>query len=341
MATITLTLQNVNGDPFTSGGNINITTGTTAGAVFNESGLPLLSTVSAGDTVELGGLTYNYAYLGSHLVRGDPLQPAAYIRIVGPLPAGSTLTIGATYAIDLTGLPGDPDYPNLQNGNTRGNVASLDTTTPTTFPGVICFAEGTRILTPIGEVCVEDLVEGELVLTKDDGAQPIHWVGKTELSLPGSDEKDKPVLIKANAIKPGKPMRDLVVSPLHKLLLDDVEDFLACGASEVLVPAKGIVGFPGVRKMAGKRSVTYYHVMLERHSILFADGLETESFYPGRTALSLLTAEQRSQINNLTPKLLDDPESSYGPTARYCLSYRDTIALVENIKAREKVAEVA
>ena len=77
MTTITLTLQNVNGDPETSGGNINITTGTTTGAVFNElSGSVSLSTVLLNDNVTIGGFTYSYDYLGSGDVRSDVNQSA-------------------------------------------------------------------------------------------------------------------------------------------------------------------------------------------------------------------------------------------------------------------------
>lgn len=80
MTTITLTLQNVNGDPSVDGGNINITTGTTVDAVFNEqSGSVSLSTVSSNDSVTIDGFTYTYEYLGSGDVRGDESQPAAGI----------------------------------------------------------------------------------------------------------------------------------------------------------------------------------------------------------------------------------------------------------------------
>ena len=92
MTTVTITMQNVNGDPATSGGNINITTGTTEGGLFDESGAVSLSSVESGDTLEIGGFVYKYEYLGSHLVRGDPNQPAAYIRIVEPLPPGAPLS---------------------------------------------------------------------------------------------------------------------------------------------------------------------------------------------------------------------------------------------------------
>ena len=70
MPTISLTLQNVNGDPLTSGGSINITTGTTIGAVFNESsGSVSLNTVLANDSVTIAGFTYSYVSLPRNRAR--------------------------------------------------------------------------------------------------------------------------------------------------------------------------------------------------------------------------------------------------------------------------------
>ncbi|UWQ16016.1 Hint domain-containing protein (plasmid) [Aliiroseovarius sp. M344] len=306
------TLQTVNGDPFVDGGNINITTGTVSGAVFNEFDIVTLSDVAAGDTITIGGLVYTYDYLGSHDVRGDPLQPAAYIRITS-VPTGGTLSIGDTFALDLTGLPGDPDYPNLQNGNTKGSVAELDTTTEVKFPGVICFAAGTMLLTPNGEVAIEDLHRGDLVETADAGAQPVLWIGRTKIEFDAKNEDQKPILIASHSLGTDKPIRDLVLSPQHKILLDGTD------GQGVLAPAKGLSKQRGVRRMQGRTKVEYFHVLLPAHSIIFADGLATESFYPGETALKMLSAQQRAAVEAAVPFLKKD-FGSYGPQARASLT---------------------
>lgn len=311
-STIPFTLQNVNGDPFLDGGNINITTGTTPNAVFTEFDTISLSNVAGGDTVTIDGVVYNYQYLGSHDVRGDPLQPAAYIRITT---VGGTIPEGTTYAIDLTGQPGDIDYPNLQNGNTKGDVASLDTTTAIQFPGVVCFAAGTALLTPNGEVAVENLHIGDLLQTADSGAQPIVWIGSTKIAFDTENERQKPILIAAQALGKNTPKRNLVVSPQHKILLQSTH------RQGVLAPAKGLTAQRGIRVMVGRKEVEYFHVLLPAHSIIFSDGLATESFYPGETAMKMLTSKQRAEIKTAMPSL-DKNHISYGPQIRACLTRR-------------------
>jgi hypothetical protein len=310
MATITLTLQNVNGDPFTSGGNINITTGTTSGGLFVEPGTVSLSSVEAGDTIEIGGLVYNYDYLGSHLVRNDPDQPAAYIRIVGPLPAGATLTVGTTYAIDLSGQPGDPDYPDLQNGNTKAGVADLDTTTPVQFPGYICFAKGTLINTPGGPVAVEDLMEGDLVNTEDNGAQEVRWIGHRRL---WADEAHAPIVINAGVLKNSKP---LTVSPCHRLLLSGWQVQMTMGTDQTLVAAKQLLHLDGVRRSPAGW-VDYFHVLLDRHEIIFANGQPAESFHCNINNLQLIDPEGRNEILSIFPEL-SNPDTIPQPTVRSC-----------------------
>lgn len=313
-ATFPFTLQNVNGDPLLDGGNINITTGTTTNVVFEEFDAISLSNVAAGDTITVGGLVYTYEYLGSADVRGDPLQPAAYIRITS-VPTGGTLSIGDTFAIDLTGQPGDADYPNLQNGNTKGSVADLDAGPSVQFPGVPCFAAGTALLTPSGEVAVEFLKTGDFLETADVGAQPIIWIGSTKIVFNANNEKQKPTIVAAHALGNDLPKRDLVISPQHKILLESTN------GQRVLAPAKGLTGQRGIRVMKGRTKVEYFHVLLSNHSIIFSDGLATESFYPGKTAMKMLKTEQRKAIEAAVPSLKNDVDA-YGPQIRECLTRR-------------------
>lgn len=295
MAQINVTLQNVNGDPFVDGGNINITTGTTTGVTFNEpTGDTTLSTVSAGDTVTIGGVEYTYQYLGSGDVRGDPNQPAAFIRILGPAGGGTgTIPEGTTYAIDLTGSPGDPDYPNLQNGNTKLKVSELDTTTETSVP---CFVAGTLIATPGGPRPVEALAPGDLVLTLDRGPQPVRWAGQVEVPARGALA---PVRFEAGVIGNTAP---LLVSPQHRVLLRDARAELLFGAPEVLVAAVHLVDGRRVRRCEGGR-VRYVHFMFDRHEIVLAEGAPAESLFVSDLSLSLLPEGQRREMAALFPAL--------------------------------------
>ncbi len=210
-------------------------------------------------------------------------------------------------------------------GNGAVDLQNVDTTTP----GTICFAAGTCLLTPDGDRPVEGLKVGDLVVTLDNGPQPIMWISNSDLSWPGSDEESLPILISAGAFGAGAPSRDLVVSPQHKILIAESDDGACDVPTKSLAPAKGLTSLPGIRKMRGKRKVTYHHVLLARHEILFAEGLACESFYPGPAAMRMLKRDQRDEVLRLFPGVKKDCVSGYGPPVRRCLTCREAKAAAD------------
>lgn len=182
--------------------------------------------------------------------------------------------------------------------------------------GVPCFAAGTMIATPRGQVAVEALRAGDLVMTRDHGALPILWAGGRRLGPAdlAADPALLPVRIKANAL--GRH-DEILLSPLHAVLAVTPE-------GERLVRARHLaeLGDGRFRIAQGKRQVSYHHILLERHALVIANGLEAESFYPGPMALEALGAEHRAEIARALPVLapallgLVDPVSVYGPTVR-------------------------
>lgn len=305
MSTITLTLQNVNGDPFVDGGNINITTGTTVGAVFNEtSGSVSLSTVLQNDSVTIGGYTYYYDYLGSGDVRGDTEQPAAFIRITSS-EAGAPLTEGDTFAIDLTGQPGDPDYPNLQNGNTKLTVADLDTGTPVQFPGVPCFVAGTFIESTVGLKPVESFVDGDIVIGYSGNRLSIRTILRHRFVARDLDANPKlrPVRIMAGALGSGLPKRDLLVSRQHRMLVQSKIAERMFGETEVLIPAVKLTELPGIFVDEAVKEVEYFHLLFDQHEVIYAEGAPTESLFTGPETLKSLSPEAREEILTIFPEV--------------------------------------
>ena len=136
----------------------------------------------------------------------------------------------------------------------------------------VCFAEGTKITTSLGEVAVEDLRGGDLVATvSGEGApmKPVLWVGRRRVQLAGNPAAEQlaPVRVKAGALGHGVPHRDLLVSPDHCLFLD--------GA---LVPARLLVNGRSIVTEREFAAITYYHVELETHDVLLAEGAAAESW---------------------------------------------------------------
>lgn len=144
--------------------------------------------------------------------------------------------------------------------------------------GPQCFAAGTLIATPGGERAVETLRAGDLVLTRDGGAQPILWAGGREVRGDGSHA---PVRFEAGALGNRRP---LVVSQQHRMLIEGWRAELTCGVDEILIAAKHLVNGHTIRIMRTS-SVRYVHLLLDAHHILTAEGVPSESLFPGNMIL--------------------------------------------------------
>ncbi|MGR3633685.1 MAG: Hint domain-containing protein [Limimaricola soesokkakensis] len=171
---------------------------------------------------------------------------------------------------------------------------------------VPCFTPGTVIATPRGERLVEELREGDRVITRDNGIQEIRWVGHKQVGPAQflTSPHLKPVMIRAGALGNGLPERDMMVSPNHRLLLTGDRAQLYFEDSEVLAAAKHLVGSQGIHAIDVMRT-SYIHFMFDRHEVVLSNGAWTESFQPGDHSLKGIGAEQRDEIFELFPELRD------------------------------------
>lgn len=183
-------------------------------------------------------------------------------------------------------------------------------------PGVICFLPGTLIDTPAGPRPVEDLNPGDPVLTRDNGARPLVWCGQTRLS--GAElflhPRLRPVRLRAGVLGSGRPGRDLLVSPGHRLILRVPATL--CAEREVLVQAEDLQDGHAIRRDFSVAGVVYHHLMFERHEIITAEGMDCESFHPGLADPMVLKWHART-LERARPGTVAAP-GQYGPVARPC-----------------------
>jgi hypothetical protein len=133
---------------------------------------------------------------------------------------------------------------------------------------VTCYASGTRIATANGETKVEALQIGDLVKTLHAGLQKVKWIGARSYAAPfANHEKVLPIRIKSGALDDNIPARDLYVSPGHAICID--------GA---LIHAARLVNGVSITQATQIDSITYYHIELENHEIIFAENAPAESF---------------------------------------------------------------
>ncbi|SEB39096.1 Hint domain-containing protein [Rhodobacter sp. 24-YEA-8] len=188
--------------------------------------------------------------------------------------------------------------------------------------GVICFTGGTRILTPSGQVAVETLRPGDLVITRDNGAQEVIWTGQRHMSGARLHAMPhlRPIRICDGALGDGgfgegRPDGDLLVSPSHRILMQGRVAQALFNCDEVLVRAHDLVDDHRIRADLALREVTYHHILLGRHEVVFANGLGADSFHPGEAEPAGLDRNDYRSLCALLPGVAEDP-MSYGGFAR-------------------------
>jgi glycosyltransferase involved in cell wall biosynthesis len=198
-----------------------------------------------GETIDLAGLAF---------------APAGSVTL-----AGGELTVvenGATATVALAGSFGGEKF-HLGSDGVNG-------TDVTASASVACFLKGTRIATLAGDVPVEALRIGDMVLSPDGEAAPVKWIGRRRYApgLPAADKADViPVRIAAGALGAGSPARDLYVSPLHGMFIDGF-----------LVPAACLVNGMSVRLCPEITDIAYFHIETARHGLVLANGAAAETF---------------------------------------------------------------
>ncbi|CAM3268312.1 Hint domain-containing protein [Paracoccus nototheniae] len=275
------------------------------------------------DSVSFGDITPDVTLSDAELAQKDPKSPMVLDGGAGH----DTLNLAGDWTLTLSSGKVSLDFDNdgvadtitdtFSNDDVRyiigGYPSVLDGTV--TFDGgntvkfknfedisVICFTAGTLIDTPTGKVAVEALREGDLVMTRK-GAKQVQWIGKRTLDsidLAGNP-KLLPVRVPAGAFGNGLPTRDVSFSPQHRVVIRSTIAERMFGSAEVLVSVKQLVGVNGIDIDGDARRVQYFHIMLEEHEILSVEGIEAESLYPGRQAISFLNADQLREVRAIFP----------------------------------------
>jgi T5SS/PEP-CTERM-associated repeat protein len=173
--------------------------------------------------------------------------------------SGTNTTSGAAEQVllSLGTVDGTPSY-------------HLNTSThQTVVEDVACYLRGTHILTARGEVRVEDLREGDRLITRTGHRRKLRWIARRayDLRFAGANPQVLPVMIRAGAIAEGVPARDLYVSACHALYLDDM-----------LIPAGELVNGSTIRQVHDIAQLEYFHLELAHHDVIVAEGAWAESY---------------------------------------------------------------
>jgi hypothetical protein len=225
------------------------------------------------------------------------------------LPSGQSITLNANGTFTILGN-GDTEKVAFTY-TVKDNTGNTDTGI-VTINSIPCFVAGTMIRTPEGEVAVQDIVAGDLVLTHDNGPQPVRWVGRRQVPATGALA---PICIRAGTFG---AHRTLLVSPQHRVLIRDSLAELLFGDTEVLVAAKDLVNDRSVMVKEGG-TVDYVHILFDDHQVVYSDGLATESFLPGPQTTKSFERQALAEICAIFPELDPQTGQGYSPAARRTL----------------------
>lgn len=252
--------------------------------------------VLANDTNETGGTLTITHVNGQAVTAGD--------KVV--LGSGQEVTVNADGTLTLAG-DGDTEVSNFTY--TAEDSTGTSDVGYVTVDSAPCFVAGTLIRTDGGETPVERLQVGDLVLTRDDGPQPLRWIGRRQVRAEG---RFAPIRIAADTFG---AHGELLVSPLHRILIRDSLAELLFAEPEVLVAARDLINDRTVTRVEGGM-VDYVHILFDRHQVVFSEGLETESFLPGPQLTRSFEAEMVEEICTLFPELHPATGKGYSPAAR-------------------------
>ena len=241
--------------------------------------------VATDDGAPSAGFGLDDVSTSSITVTGTVTKAGDTVQATGIFPAESASTTKTLYAtqydspsmIQFTDSPTKPTTRYVFSNTTlapRQRVSFDSNNTPTDYAPV-CFVTGTRIRTARGEVAVEDLRVGDRAVTASGALRPVIWIGHRSLDGAGKTlpQAQQPIRIRAGAFGPGLPVRDLSLSPGHPVLVGaDAE-----GQGGHLVPVMGLINGTSIAREPAT-AVTYWHVELDSHDILLAEGLPAESY---------------------------------------------------------------
>lgn len=190
---------------------------------------------------------------------------------------------------------------------------------------VACFGPGTMIATQNGEIPVEWLDTSDMVLTRDDGFQPVLWVGRTRVPAGYFNRypEECPVRISPGSLGSNSPSHPLNVTGDHRVMIRAAEAELMFASTEVLAPAKAWADTGRATRTEPTGSYMLTHILLGAHHLILAQGAWVESLFAGHETMRRLDPENRAMLHALL-----GPELARMQTARPCLTRKEAVALL-------------
>ncbi|WP_296420803.1 Hint domain-containing protein [Pseudooctadecabacter sp.] len=240
-----------------------------------------------------------------------------------------TLIEGATPSARLCMFVGDmpPRMTDMWIVNHTVELASRDQNDDPAG-GVICFTPGTMIRTEDGVMPVEAIREGIKVQTKDNGCQEVLWTGSRRITGARLYAMPHlcPIRLRAGSLDNDVPDAGLLVSPDHRVMVKGARARALFNTDEVLVTARDLVNDQSIYVDRSMRELEYIHMLMPQHEVVFANGVESETFHPASAGLDHLADDDRARLFAQVPEIEADA-NAYGAYARRVVSATEAAIL--------------
>ena len=156
--------------------------------------------------------------------------------------------------------------------------SSMNGTINITDNPIVCYSKGTLILTNQGYLPIENIKNGDKVVTKgkiyeniflqkniNTKEEPVIWISKFKVK--DLNSISRPICIKKDAFGEDYPFVDLYVSPGHRVLLNDE-----------MVVASNIINEKTIYQDNKCECIEYYHLECEEHFAIYANGVLAETY---------------------------------------------------------------
>ena len=250
------------------------------------------------DTTFDGGNYSNHGYveLSSLPPGATPLlttsDPTHIVAFTYPVGAGNVFY--STMPIDYYTGVNNPAISPADIFTLFGNVEEI-----------LFFTRGALIETARGARAVEALRVGDEIAVASGGTKRIRWISSSKLGAAAlrRQPKHRPVRITAGALGDGLPLRDLVVSRQHRILVRSKVAERMFGTSEALIAAIKLTALPGIYVDEEASEVEYFHILFDSHEVIWAEGTPSESLFTGPQALKSVPREARAKLEMLFPEM--------------------------------------
>lgn len=235
----------------------------------------------------------SYANLGSKIA----VTYSGIVNVQGTSAVGDTYT---TMTIDFSQFPGGGLLGDLQWNSDIDTLEKAGDLIPT---GATCLVRGALVTTDRGDMPVEQLTPGVKVLTQDNGFQELIMTTSRVVEANEIQRNPKliPVRITAGSLGVGLPKKDLLVSRQHRMAVKSHIVKRMFGSDTALVAAIRLTDLPGVYVDESIESVEYFHLIFNKHEVIFAEGTPTESFLLNHETQKTLNKAQREEFSALFP----------------------------------------